>query len=388
MTQEKKDHVSDRRVHAPFCNTVAALQGIAYTLTELLDHLQPRFTTTAWVCDAGETKLRNYFHPALSHFQFRIFCKLRLPKAWIDNLVSNMCLRNIKSGDIVYMWPPYSSELALQAKKLGAIVVAERTNCMGETCIAVLQRAYSAHGQQMPSEWFTPAWIAEEKKQMALCDYVTAPNDFVAQSLIDAQIRPDRILNTSYGWSPQRLASALSVVRAERPPVFAFVGLGIVRKGLDLLLKIWEAADVKGTLIIVGNIDEDVRARCGRELAREDVKELGFVIDIATVYAQADVFLFPSHEEGGPMVVYEACASGLAAIVSPVGAGRIVRNGIEGYVIDPFDKDAWVEAIRMVAKNVDLRRRFGHAATARAQEFTWARVGERLSEQFLRITRD
>jgi glycosyltransferase involved in cell wall biosynthesis len=385
MTQER-DHVSDRRVHAAFCNTVAALQGIAYTLTELLDHLQPRFTTSAWVCDAGETKLRNYFHPALSHFQFRIFCKLRLPKAWIDYRVSNMCLRNIKSGDIVYMWPPYSSELSLQAKKLGAIVVAERTNCMGETCRAVLQRAYSALGCQIPPEWFTPAWIAEEKKQMSLCDYVTAPNDFVVQSLIDARIEPDRILKTSYGWSPQRLASALGVVRAERSPVFAFVGLGIVRKGLDLLLKIWDVAGVKGTLIIVGKIDEDVRARCGRELAREDVKELGFVIDIATVYAQADVFLFPSHEEGGPMVVYEACASGLAAIVSPMGAGRIVRDGIEGYVIDPFDKDAWVDAIRMLARDVGLRRRFGDAAAARAQEFTWARVGKHLGEQFLRIT--
>jgi glycosyltransferase involved in cell wall biosynthesis len=386
MTQDR-NHVSDRRIHAPFCNTVAALYGIAYTLTELLDHLPPRFTTSAWVCDAGETKLRSYFHPALSHFQFRVFCKLKLPKAWIDNRVSDLCLRNIKSGDIVYMWPPYSSELALRAKKLGAIVVAERTNCMGETSRAVLERAYSAVGRQMPPEWFTPAWVAEEKKQMSLCDYVTAPNDFVAQSLVDSRIKPDRILNTSYGWSPQRLAGALGVTRTERLPIFAFVGLGIVRKGLDLLLKIWEAADVKGTLIIVGRVDEDIRARCGRELAREDVKELGFVIDIATVYAQADVFLFPSHEEGGPMVVYEACASGLAAIVSPMGAGRIVRNGIEGYVIDPFDKDAWVDAIRMLARDVDLRRRFGHAAATRAQEFTWDRAGKHLGEHFSRITR-
>jgi glycosyltransferase involved in cell wall biosynthesis len=387
MTQER-DHVSDRRVHASFCNTAAALRGIAYILTELLDHLQPRFTTSAWVEDAGETKLRHYFHPALSHFQFRLFCKLRLPKAWIDYRVSNMCLRHVKPGDILYMWPPYSSELALQAKKLGAIIVAERVNCMGETCRVALQRAYSANGSQMPSAWFTPAWIAEEKKQMSLCDYVTAPNDFVFQSLVDAEIQPARILNTSYGWSPQRLASALAVVRAERSPVFVFVGLGIVRKGLDFLLKVWDAAGVQGTLIIAGDIDEDVRVRCGRELAREDVKELGFVVDVATVYAEADVFVFPSHEEGGPMVVYEACASGLAAIVSPMGAGRIVRNGIEGYVIDPFDKDAWVDAIRALARDVDLRRRFGNAAGVRAQEFTWARVGKHLCEHFLRITGD
>jgi len=39
--------------------------------------------------------------------------------------------------------------------------------------------------------------------QTELCDFVTAPSAFVVQSLIDAGIAADRILQTSYGWSPR-----------------------------------------------------------------------------------------------------------------------------------------------------------------------------------------
>ena len=79
-------------------------------------------------------------------------------------------------------------------------------------------------------------------------------------------------------------------------------------------------AAIDGTLLIAGRIDEDLRAQYRNALARSDVHDLGYVDDIATVYAAADVFVFPSHEEGGPQVTYEAAGCGLALIVSPMGA--------------------------------------------------------------------
>src|SRR5258708_7680955 len=131
---------------------------------------------------------------------------------------------------------------------------------------------------------------------MSLCDYITAPNSFVTQSLIDAGIERRQVLETSYGWSPRRLAKAINLTRPVRPPVFAFVGSGIMRKGLNLLLEAWELADIQGELLLAGRIDPEIRALCARQLARPEVRELGFVQDVADVYAAADVFVFPSHE--------------------------------------------------------------------------------------------
>jgi glycosyltransferase involved in cell wall biosynthesis len=250
---------------------------------------------------------------------------------------------------------------------------------MAATCKVVLERAYAHAGWPFPKGGCTPQGIAEENEQMALCNYVTAPNSMVAQSLIDVGIAVDRILQTSYGWSSARLADALKAARPKRKPTFAFVGFGIIRKGLNLLLDAWERAAIDGRLLIAGTIGDEIREVSSRQLALPSVQELGFVHDIASVYAAADVFVFPSHEEGGPQVVYEAAGCGLPSVVSPMGAGRLVRNGVEGYVIDPFDIDGWTRAMCTLATEPDLRRCLGIAAARRAEEFTWERVGRRLN---------
>src|SRR5207237_2553132 len=124
------------------------------------------------------------------------------------------------------------------------------------------------------------------------CDYVVARNSFVTQSLVDVGIPRDRIIEGSYGFSPSRLAAAIDALRPTRPPVFAVVGLCIVRKGFDVLLEAWKQAGVEGKLLIAGHIEDDMRDAYADMLARPDVQFLGHVKDIATVYAAADVFVF------------------------------------------------------------------------------------------------
>jgi glycosyltransferase involved in cell wall biosynthesis len=365
-------------IHAVFSNALGPT-GVARTLTELLDVMPVSDPgLQLWFPQGASNITRDYHRPIFNRQVWRAICKTRVPISWQGWAVTNAALRNIREGDVVYVWPPYSHALIAGARNRGAIVVAERINCMGLTCKVVLERAYAHIGKRLPRGWCTPKGMAEEQAQMALCNYVTAPNPMVAQSLIDAGIPADRILETSYGWSPARLAGAVNVTRPDRKPTFAFVGLRIIRKGLNLLLEAWKRADVDGRLLLAGNIDDDIREVCSRHLALPSVEQLGFVRDISNVYAAADVFVFPSHEEGGPQVTYEAAACGLPSIVSAMGAGRIVRNQTEGFVVDPFDIDGWIHAIRTMASEPTLRRDLGLAASQRSMAFTWQQVGSRL----------
>jgi glycosyltransferase involved in cell wall biosynthesis len=68
-----------------------------------------------------------------------------------------------------------------------------------------------------------------------------------------------------------------------------------------------------------------------------------------------------------------------------MGAGRIVRNEMEGYVIDPFDVDGWIHAIRTMACEPTLRRDLGLAASRRAAAFTWQQVGTRLYDLLAKL---
>lgn len=367
-------------IRAVFCNVMAA-GGVAYTMTELLDAMAAGGGDLAVWFPQGEPKVaRNYHRPVFNRQVWRVVCKMGAAPTLGARVVTRAALRGIRAGDLVYVWPPASIALVAGARERGAIVVGERINCMPGMCRAALERAYAHVGRPLPAGCFSAQAVAREEAEMALCDYLTAPNSLVTQSLLDAGIAPSRILETSYGWSPQRLAAAADLRRPERKPVFAFVGLGIIRKGLNLLLEAWERARVDGRLVIAGTIADEIREVSARQLALPGVEELGFVADVARVYAAADVFAFPTHEEGGPQVVYEAAGCGLPCLVSPMGAGRVVRDGVEGYVIDPFDVDGWARAIHALATNAHLRQSLGDAAARRAQAFTWDRVGRRLHD--------
>lgn len=388
----KEDSLGDvgakLRLQTVFWNTLGP-GSVAYTVTELLDNLPAdSVDRRLWCLGGSETYPRSYHRPVFPKAVFSALCRLGVPASSQGKLARNIVLRTVHPGDIVYVWPPYDLQLIRRARDKGAIVIAERINCLGETSRDLIAPAFARRGLVMPSDWFTSEFIEAEREQMLACNFVTAPNDFVVRSAKAVGISDERILRTSYGFSPARLAGAIGLERRKRAPVFAFVGLGIMRKGLDVLLEAWEQANVNGTLTIAGSLDPEIQRAYQHVLARDDVRYVGFVSDIAKVYAEADVFVFPSHEEGGPQVTYEAAACGLPSIVSPVGAGRIVRHSIEGLHIDPLSVSDVATAIETLATDHELRHTLGSAAAVRAAEYTWSKVGARLFDHFTKIAPD
>jgi glycosyltransferase involved in cell wall biosynthesis len=166
-----------------------------------------------------------------------------------------------------------------------------------------------------------------------------------------------------------------------------FVGFVCVRKGAHLLLDAWQRAGIRGQLVLCGAIEPGIARHSADVLARPDVVHLPYVSDVSSVYRQADIFAFPSLEEGGPLVTYEAMAHGLAVVVSPMGAGAVLRDGIDGMILPAHDTDAWADALRRLAASPDLRSRLGASARARAAEFTWEKVAARRADSLLQRLR-
>jgi glycosyltransferase involved in cell wall biosynthesis len=108
----------------------------------------------------------------------------------------------------------------------------------------------------------------------------------------------------------------------------------------------------------------------------------------ATVYSQHHVGMLLSWREGLPRTLVEAAAVGRPIITSDVaGCREIVRDGIEGFIVEPRNVDRICFALRSLCEDEELRLRMGRAARARFEsQFTEERVMTTLTNLYERLT--
>ena len=165
-----------------------------------------------------------------------------------------------------------------------------------------------------------------------------------------------------------------------RPPKFRaiFSGALIERKGIHHLLEAWHRLNLKeAELWLVGTVHDEAKPHLKR-FWRDNIKTIGFVRDPENYLNQGTVYVFPSRLEGSAKTIYEAAACGLAAITTRE-AGDVVRDGIEGIIVQPGDIDAIAAALEHLYHHPELVEQMGNAARRRVVEnFTWDHYRERL----------
>lgn len=104
------------------------------------------------------------------------------------------------------------------------------------------------------------------------------------------------------------------------------------------------------------------------------------------LYAEHDVFLFPSLLEGFPSVLLEAMASAMPVITTDTcGMPDVVQNECNGLLIPPADSDAIAAAVLQLAESEELRRRLGCRAQETVKQFSWERSAQQLERFFQHI---
>jgi glycosyltransferase involved in cell wall biosynthesis len=165
-----------------------------------------------------------------------------------------------------------------------------------------------------------------------------------------------------------------------RPPIFRaiFSGALIERKGIHHLLEAWARLNLKDAeLWLLGSVHDEVKPHL-RKFGRDSVKVIGFARDLENYLNQGTIYVFPSQLEGSAKTVYEAAACGLP-VVTTREAGDVIRNGIEGIIVEPGDVDGIAAAIQQLYRDPNLVERMSQAARQRVVEnFTWDHYRDRL----------
>jgi glycosyltransferase involved in cell wall biosynthesis len=93
------------------------------------------------------------------------------------------------------------------------------------------------------------------------------------------------------------------------------------------------------------------------------------------LYAQHDIFVFPSLVEGMPLTLLEAMASGMPVVVTDTcGMGDVVEDRVNGLLVPPADVSAIVSAVDQLHDSMELRKQLGQQARETMRRYTWERV--------------
>jgi len=339
------------------------------------DEIDARLIVPGAAAEYRDARMIQAVPDALNGLVYKSFQATRI-------LTERCLLGSLSELDAVYTFPAISPATVKRIHRTGMPVVLERVNCARQSAKKVLDDAYRRLVEPI-GDVITTEQVALELDEIADADYIVCASPLSKQSFLECDVPPEKIIEASYGWSPQRFGTIPPHSRSKESFTVLFVGRVCVRKGAHLLLDAWARANVRGRLILVGAMEPAIAQSCREILARTDVTYLPYTREVGKLYQEADVFAFPTLTEGSPLVTYEAMAHGLALLVSPMAAGAVMRDGVEGKVLGPYDADGWVDALREFASDTALRERYGQAARVRADEFTWDKVAARRGQALM-----
>ena len=195
---------------------------------------------------------------------------------------------------------------------------------------------------------------------------------------------PDITIDMIPAGADLNAVSPATVPTLEGPLRLLFVGRLVYQKGLDVLFRALTALKSRTdwTLTIAGEGPlKDELALAAHKLGIADrVVFRGWLErdHLPAVYAQADVFVLPSRDEGMSNAMLEAMAAGLPVIGSKVaGLDEVVIDGKTGLLIPPEDAAALAEAIRILIEDRDHTFALGQAARTRVEaDFSWDHAAE------------
>lgn len=191
-------------------------------------------------------------------------------------------------------------------------------------------------------------------------------SDWARRSLMDDYaVDPEKIRVVAPGAAEayfevgEQRAARESTLVAGRPVRLLFVGGDFLRKGGPILLE-----------ALRGSLGE----RCELHLVTQaDVPALPRVHvhrgirpnspELLRLFAEADVFVLPSHAECLAVALMEAAAAGLPIVTTDVAAlPEAVRPGPSGILVRPGDVQGLRCALETLVADADVRRRFGRSA--------------------------
>lgn len=148
-------------------------------------------------------------------------------------------------------------------------------------------------------------------------------------------------------------------------------------KGFDMLVKAFAPVaerhpdwhlDIFGD----GEMMETVKELIAEYGISDNVHLMGMRKDLAERYKDYAMYVLPSYREGMPLVLLEAKANRLPIVSFDIltGPREIVRDGIDGILVKPYDLQEMSDSMCKLIENEDMRKAYSDASQENLDKFS------------------
>lgn len=288
------------------------------------------------------------------------------------DLVVSLLLRKRDGGWIFHGWSGFCERSLKRAKKLGAVTVVERSCPHIEVQKDRINEEIGSLGGTEPIK--DRNVDGKMLREYEIADYIFAPSTYTYDSFIEKGFPPSKVKIVPI--CGEKMAK---VDRDKKDDTFRvlMVGGAFYRKGVYYLLKAWNELNLDNAeLVLRTNIPDKFRYLTDRD----DVRWISHHLtdtELINLYSTASVYCQPSIDEGFGMTVLEAMSAGIPTIITDnVGAGDVVRDGLDSLRVPIKDVEAIKERILFMYNNPDKREEMGREAKETADRFSRNSYGE------------
>ena len=168
-------------------------------------------------------------------------------------------------------------------------------------------------------------------------------------------------------------------------PLLLYVGRVSAEKQIDQIKPVLEAIP-EARLAIVG--DGPNREALEAHFVGTNTHFVGYLqgLELASAYASADAFIFPSRTETLGLVLLEAMAAGCPVVAANSGGiPDIVTDGENGYLFDVNDPDGAITATKRLLDATAEREQLRINARKEAEKWGWAAATRQLQSYYREV---
>jgi glycosyltransferase involved in cell wall biosynthesis len=229
-----------------------------------------------------------------------------------------------------------------------------------------------------PSPWI----IEREEREYAAADYVMVVARFCYDTFLERGVPAEKLLLLPLGVNARAFQASPEVIERRCQRIWSGAPLTVLttgqvsfRKGLYDFAKISAALDGRMRFRLIGSVREEAKDIVSKLPASVEMMPHQPQSSLPRAYAEADLFLLPTIEDGYPVVLMQAYANSVPLLTTTNCSGPdIIHEGQTGWVLPVRSPEKFIERLLWCDTHREELVRMVREIAGRFQPRDWSDV--------------